>query len=79
MRHNELDREFPCAGELIGTAQSTQMLTIAVCLGCGTEYKYVPDSTWVEIISGDEAITGLGNVSSPRGPLNYFTPPLRFR
>ena len=50
MRHNELDRELPCAGELIETAQSTQMLTITVCLGCGTEYRYVPDSTWVEVI-----------------------------
>jgi hypothetical protein len=50
MRHNELDREFPCNGDLIETQQSSQMLTIAVCLECGTEYRYVPDSTWVEVI-----------------------------
>ena len=50
MRHNELDRELQCDGDLIETAESTQMLTIAVCLGCGTEYRYVPDSTSVDVI-----------------------------
>jgi hypothetical protein len=50
MRHNELDREFPCDGELIETQQSTETLTVVWCLPCCTEYRYALDSDWVSVI-----------------------------
>ena len=50
MRHNELDREFPCDGALIATQQSTETLTVMWCLVCSTEYRYEPDSDWVTVI-----------------------------
>jgi len=50
MRHNELDRELPCTGELIPTPQSTDALNVLMCLKCFTEIQYVPNSKWVTII-----------------------------
>jgi hypothetical protein len=51
MRHNDIDREHPCDGELIElTEQCTRTLTVAVCLRCRTEFRYVPDSTLVTVI-----------------------------
>jgi hypothetical protein len=51
LRHNDIVTEYPCSGEVIQLdAFSTKHLTIAICLGCGTEFQYVPDSTWVTII-----------------------------
>lgn len=50
MRHNELDPEFPCDGELIETQESTETLTVMWCLGCCTEFRFTPDSELVFIV-----------------------------
>jgi len=51
LRHNDIVPEFPCSGEVIQLEEfSTAHLKIAICSGCGTEFQYVPDSTWVTII-----------------------------
>jgi hypothetical protein len=50
MRHNELDREFPCDGELVETEQCTDILTVCFCLKCYTELRYTPGSSWVTVI-----------------------------
>ena len=50
MRHNELNRGYPCDGELIATEQCTETLTVSVCLKCSTEFRYTPGSSWVEIV-----------------------------
>ena len=50
MRHNDLDRESPCDGELTETQQCTETLTVSVCLECHTEFRYTPDSDWVTTI-----------------------------
>jgi len=49
VRHNELDREFPCDGELIETGECTQTLVVRVCLKCFTAYRYTTDSSWVTV------------------------------
>jgi hypothetical protein len=50
MRHCDLDREFPCEGELIETQQCTDTLIVAVCLKCQTELRYVRGSRWITVI-----------------------------
>jgi hypothetical protein len=51
LRHNSIVPEFPCSGEVMKLENfSTKQLEIAICSACGTEFQYVPDSTWVKII-----------------------------
>jgi hypothetical protein len=52
LRHNDIVPEYPCLGEVLKLEQfSTERVEIALCSACGTEFQYVPDSTWVTIIS----------------------------
>jgi hypothetical protein len=51
LRHNNIVPEFPCSGEVIELEKfSTEQIRVAICTGCGTEFQYLPDSTWVKII-----------------------------
>jgi hypothetical protein len=51
LRHNDIVTEYPCSGEVIELEKfSTEQIRVAICSACGTEFQYVPDSTWVKII-----------------------------
>ena len=51
MFHEDILPEHSCDGELIKqTNQFTRLLTVMWCLGCGTEFRYEPDTAWVTII-----------------------------
>jgi len=51
MRHTDIERDFPCDGELIElTSQCSKALTVSLCLGCAREFRYEPDSDWVAVI-----------------------------
>ena len=51
MKHCDLDREFPCEGELMESQQCTDTLMVAVCLKCQTELRYVLGSDWITVIA----------------------------
>jgi hypothetical protein len=51
LRHNTILPEYPCSGEVIELEKfSTEQIRVAICSACGTEFQYVPDSTWLKII-----------------------------
>jgi hypothetical protein len=64
MLHNKLITEFPCSGELVRVEERcTRWLTVLRCSGCATEISFQPDSTWVEIVAGDESgVVGVGEL-----------------
>jgi len=42
----------PCSGEVIEYEEfSMGQVRVAICSGCGTEFRYVPDSNWLKMIS----------------------------
>jgi hypothetical protein len=49
--HSDLFPEFPCDGELIPMEElSTQRLRVLWCSGCGTEFTYTPDCSWITVV-----------------------------
>ena len=49
--HSDLFPEFPCDSELVPVeALSTQRVSPFWCSGCGTEFTFTPDSTWVWVV-----------------------------
>jgi len=50
MLHSELITEYPCDGELVRVEERCTR-GLELCRGCGTEFTYEPDSTWVFIVS----------------------------
>jgi hypothetical protein len=51
MRHTDIERAYPCDGELIElTNQCSETPTVSLCLSCGREFRYEPDSDWVTIV-----------------------------
>jgi len=52
MLHSELITKFPCDGELERIEERcTCWFIVDRCRGCGTEFTYEPDSTWVHIVT----------------------------
>lgn len=40
MRHTDIERDYPCDGELIElTERCTATLTVKLCFGCGREFR----------------------------------------
>ncbi|MGH9515392.1 MAG: hypothetical protein ACRD3P_06905 [Terriglobales bacterium] len=52
LRHNTILPEIPCSGEVIELeAFSKDNFRVAICPGGGTEFQYVPDSSWITVIT----------------------------
>ena len=50
LRHNDIIPEYPYSGEVIQFEEfCTKHLEIAICSGCGSEFQFVSDSTWVTV------------------------------
>jgi len=50
MLHSDVAPEHECSGELIEFTEIDHVKT-AICLECGTEASYVPDSDWVKFVT----------------------------
>jgi hypothetical protein len=50
MLHSDMAPEHCCDGDLIQLKVSTQYLRVVRCSACGTEFTYVPDSSWVTMV-----------------------------
>jgi hypothetical protein len=49
--HSDLFPEFPCDSELIRVeALSTKGDRVLWCSGCGTEFTYTPNCTWISVV-----------------------------
>ncbi len=49
--HSDFVPEDGCDGVLIELEESsTEILTVARCVKCGTHFKYVPDASWVTVV-----------------------------
>jgi hypothetical protein len=50
--HNTIVPDIPCSGEVIEREEfSMGQVRVAICSACGTEFRYVPDSDWLKVIS----------------------------
>jgi hypothetical protein len=50
MRHSDIIPEHGCNGELIQQNEEPVYVYIAWCSGCGTEFRYEPDSDWITFV-----------------------------
>ena len=51
MLRSDLIPEIECARELVELTPAPNHVQRAWCSHCGTEFYYLPDSTWVTIVS----------------------------
>jgi len=51
MCHSDIIAEHNCSGELIELADSSRRVQHVMCSYCGTEFIFVPDSTWIMMVT----------------------------
>jgi hypothetical protein len=49
-RHSDIAPEHGCNGELSQQNEEPAYVYVAWCSGCGTEFRYEPDSDWVTVV-----------------------------